>query len=160
MSPQRLFEFLEEGGNMFIGLSSSVSEYWRDFAREFDVDFDDRGTSVYDLFSGTTSSLIPVAPAPLSENVIIGRTVRNGPSIKYNGIGHRRGTNPLLVDVLHAPETAISAEKGRALEGEVFATGQDIGLVSALQTKKNSRVVFSGSVEMLADSAIKCVCPL
>lgn len=157
LNPQRLFDFLEEGGNLLIGVSSSVSEFWRDFAREFDLDFDDRGTAVFDFFSpsvaGSKTSGIAIPPAPLSEHVVISPAVRNGPSIAYNGIGHRRGANPLIVNVLDAPPTAISSESGRAQEAEAFVSGAEIGLVSAFQTRKNARVVFSGSVDLFADSS-------
>ncbi len=50
ISPQQLVEYLKSGGNMVVGLDSTVSEMNRDFAREFSLEFEEKGSALVDHF--------------------------------------------------------------------------------------------------------------
>ncbi|NYM59690.1 hypothetical protein GPV15_23960, partial [Salmonella enterica subsp. enterica serovar Typhimurium] len=50
VKPTVLVEFLRDGGNLLVGLSSKLSESWRNFAREFGLEFGERDTMLVDHF--------------------------------------------------------------------------------------------------------------
>lgn len=139
-------------------LSADLSELWRDFSREFEVDFDERNNLVVDHFhyderlddSSHTTIVIPLNTA-LSP--IISPSTRSGAPLLYKGVGHQVGRLPLLNSILSASSTAYSyeiKEKDSPSE-DVFIAGSSIGLVSALQAKNNARVAFVGSIEVFSD---------
>lgn len=160
LSPQRLVQFLEDGGNILVGASTDISEFWRDFAREFDIDFDDKPTAVFDHFShldeDPATVIAPLKSTPLIQDSVIIPDVTRASSaahVLFRGIGHSVGKNPLLISVLRASPVAYSSEatlKDPA-DATPFITGNEIGLITAFQTHKQSRVVFVGSVEFFSD---------
>lgn len=159
-------------GNVLIALSSTLSETWRDFAREFSIEFDERDTTLYDperldTSSSTVEYVVNVPTnhtfisTPVQEGVstiISGNLKRSQLPIKYSGPVHTVTDIPLIVPVLRAPATAypVEVKKGSSdasvVEGGPLATGEVAKLVSAFQTRLNSRVVWSGSVSMFSDA--------
>ncbi|EFP74210.1 uncharacterized protein PGTG_00166 [Puccinia graminis f. sp. tritici CRL 75-36-700-3] len=158
LSPQALVQFLEDGGNILLAGSTNLSEYWRDFGREFDVDFDDRASSVIDNFHHldqdplTTYTSIETNPL-IEDQIVIPPSLRsNNLPVLFRGIGHAVGKNPLLMSVLRASPLAYSAEaKSKESDPNPFIIGDEIGLVSAFQTKKQSRILFVGSLDFFSD---------
>ena len=140
-------------------LSPDLSEYWRDFAREFDVEFDDRGNRVIDHFTydtelddGTHSALVlPLAGAPAP---FITLATQAGPPLLYRGVGHEVGRQPLLSNILHARATAYSfdSKPDELLTEDAFIAGSAVGLVSAMQARNNARVTFVGSLDLFSDA--------
>ncbi|KAI9600788.1 hypothetical protein H4Q26_000581 [Puccinia striiformis f. sp. tritici PST-130] len=118
--------------------ATNISEYWRDFGREFDIDFDDRTSTVIDNFhhldSDPTTIYNKLEPDnPLIEDqIVIPTSIRDTHlPILFKGIGHaiEIDPNPLII-------------------------GDEIGLISAFQTKKQSRIIFIGSLEFFSDQFI------
>lgn len=158
LSPQSLYNFVEQGANLLVVLSPELSEFWRDFAREFDVDFDDRGHRVIDHFNyastqddgSHTTLVVPLADAP---SPFVSARTRAGPPVLYRGTTHIAGRLPLLSNLLHAPSTAFSydpTDPEAPLE-DLYLSGSAAGLVSAFQAKNNARVAFVGSLDLFSD---------
>jgi oligosaccharyltransferase complex subunit beta len=158
LSPQSLYDFVEKGKNVLVVLSPDLSELWRDFSREFEVDFDERNNMVVDHFhydqdldnKSHTALVIPLSDA-LSP--IVSALTRSGAPLLYRGVGHQVGRLPLLNSILSATSTAYSWEVKEADSPteDVFIAGSSIGLVTALQAKNNARVTFIGSLEVFSN---------
>ncbi|GAA5822972.1 hypothetical protein JCM3770_002484 [Rhodotorula araucariae] len=157
LSPQALARRLESGTNLVLVASPDTPELWRDFAREFEVEFDDRGQHVVDHFNfdpvgddGSHSLLsVPIdqAPSPFTSS-----STRAGPAVLYRGAGHTAGRHPLLSPVLRARSTAFVADAASAAPPEdLRSTGTSIALVSAFQARNNARALFAGSFELFSD---------
>ncbi|BGP03313.1 oligosaccharyl transferase glycoprotein complex, beta subunit [Rhodotorula toruloides] len=157
LSPQALARRLDAGTNLLLITSPESAEIWRDFAREFGVDFDDRGSFAVDHFSyatedddGTHTLLaIPPASAP---SPFVSTATRAGPPIVYRGAAHSTSRNPLLTAVLHASSTTF----GATLDGVVSSdddklVGSATSLVSSFQARNNARVSFVGSFDLFSD---------
>jgi len=71
-----------------------------------------------------------------------------------NAVGHTLGnSSPLLAPILKAPATAYPynpKEEGESIE-DVFATGSQLSLISAMQARNSARFTVLGSLEMLQD---------
>ncbi|GAA5989745.1 hypothetical protein JCM10908_002303 [Rhodotorula pacifica] len=161
LSPQSLARRLENGVDLLLVAPPPATEVWRDFAREFEVDFDDRESWVADHFafdpeldSGSHSVLtVPVSNAPTP---FISATTRSGPPVVYRGGGHAAGPHPMLTSVLRASPSAISAASGS--EGpteDARMIGSQHALVSAFQARNNARVAFAGSADLFSDQYVE-----
>lgn len=158
LSPQNLYSFIELGKNVLVVLSSDLSELWRDFGREFEVDFDERGNLVIDHFQhdtalddGTHTTLI--IPLSQTSSPFVSSTTRDGPPLLFKGIGHEVGRLPLLSSILYAPSSSYSFEikDNDCPTEDLFVAGSTIGLVSAMQAKNNARITFVGSMDLFSD---------
>lgn len=69
-------------------------------------------------------------------------------------VGQSLGSaSPLLLPILKAPATAYSynpKEESESME-DLFATGSQLSLISAMQARNSARFTVLGSLEMLAD---------
>jgi len=166
--------------NLIVALTPTAAEAWRDFAREFSIDFDARGTSVIDhtayypfLDNGLHNTiLVPLSTqknivADDEPSLILSRATRNGPPILYRGIGHLIPPHfPLAHAILSAPPTAYSYDIPKSSDaaksagpvdadldgtGGPFLSGGRASLVAAFQARNGARVVWSGSVELFSD---------
>lgn len=153
--------------NTLFVMSPSISEAQRDFAREFDVEFQEKDTALIDDFHYSPVSakhdhvLLNISSGLDSEapTTIVPMHLRTSISpLLYNGIVHTLGQNPYLIPVLHAGATALSDELAVMDEGELLdrkkksvVAGEQAALVSALQTRSNARVGWIGSEAMLRD---------
>ncbi|KAM0754052.1 Dolichyl-diphosphooligosaccharide-protein glycosyltransferase 48kDa subunit [Meredithblackwellia eburnea MCA 4105] len=158
LSPQSILSYIDKGKNVLIALDHNLSEFWRDFAREFDIDFDDRGSQLIDHFhydqaqdeqlDNSHSTIIVSSkhsPAPFVSTA--------SPPILYRGVGHQAGRLPLLTNVLHANPTSYSFETNpdQPPTEDPFLLGSTIGLVSSVQARNNARVTFAGSLDLFSD---------
>ncbi|GAC95884.1 dolichyl-diphosphooligosaccharide-protein glycosyltransferase [Pseudozyma hubeiensis SY62] len=129
ISPQQLVEYLKIGGNMIVGLDSSASEMQRDLAREFSLEFEERGSALVDHFRysgqhdagnhtavlvGGEKSAEGLSTGGLVQNVNVFsdetlRAAKNTPFL-YRGIAHRVGANPLAFPLILPPATSYSSE--------------------------------------------------
>lgn len=176
LSPQSLYSFLTKPspistvpGNILLALSPSVSEPWRDFAREFNIEFDERDTTLYDPLghSNATNGKVLVdvsaektfisSPASEGEHAVYSSPLKRSQlPIRYSGLVHATSDLPLLIPLLRAPSTAYPVEltSGSSLvpvEGDPLVSGEQAKLVSGFQTRANSRIVWSGSVDLFSN---------
>lgn len=161
LSPQALAKRVEAGTDVLLVVPPSATETWRDYAREFEIDFDDREQFVADHFSfhpeldsgSHTVLTVPVGSIP---SPFVSAATRSGPAVVYRGAGHAAGLHPLLTTLLKAPTTAISAASGSdAPTDEARLAGQQLALVSAFQARNNARVTFSGSADLFSDEFLE-----
>ena len=178
LSPQAIFSFLtttsptSAPGSLLIALSPSLSETYRDFAREFSIQFDERDTTLYDplhtsieagLYAVDVPTNLTFTSSPVFDGlctVVSSATKRLNLPIRYSGPVHQATDIPLLLPLLRAPSTsfpieakASSGSSGIALvEGGPLVSGEAAKLVSAFQTRMNSRVLFSGSIALFSDT--------
>ncbi|CAG8547414.1 14908_t:CDS:2, partial [Dentiscutata heterogama] len=157
VNPLSLLNFVNNGGNILLGASSELSETIRDFAREFDIDFDDLDTSVIDHFNYDKSDdgkhTLIIAKGITNNEAILTKNVIEGPPVLFRGIAHKVGTVPLLTKILWAGETAYSYETkaDQQVDQEPLVVGSKAMLVSALQARNNARITFVGSTELFSD---------
>ena len=160
LSHTALVSFVNAGGNILLAASSDVSETWRDFAREFDIEFDEKDTMVIDHFNYDESdsgdhTLVVVDKEGITDNdVVIGKEIKEGAPLLYKGIGHRVGSSPMLVKIAWAEDTAYSYDLGmkmQADDGTQLLYGKAVGLVTAMQARNSARVTFVGSLDMFRD---------
>lgn len=148
-SNQAMVKFIENGGNILVGLTPSTGEQMRDFVREFDVELDSRNHRVFDdehfiskLDNGahdTISTKSIVSPKTIVDEV--------DTPILFRGIGHRVGKIPLLSRVLVAENGAYTGEVGDSKDDD-----RVVELVSAMQARNNARVTIAGSLDLFSDS--------
>jgi len=172
LAPQRVVEFLKRGGNVVFGFDGQIAEGNRDFAREFHLEFEERGTGLIDHFRAEkskdqgnhTAILVGGSEGAASGKLSPGQVIPNAQifspktlldlqasPILYRGLAHRLGALPLAFPLLQAPATAYSSEgpsaKGRQAEpledvADLLTGGQGASLVSAFQVKENSARVL------------------
>lgn len=150
---------MEQKKNLLVVLSPNLSEFWRDFCREFEVEYDDRGQYVIDHFhydqlidDGSHTTLI--VPLSSIESPFASTSTIQGPPLLYRGIGHQVGRVPLLHNLIHAQASAYSYETkiNEAPSEDPTLTGSDIGLVSSMQARNNARISFVGSLDIFSDA--------
>ncbi|BGP27497.1 dolichyl-diphosphooligosaccharide-protein glycotransferase [Rhodotorula toruloides] len=156
LSPQALARRLDTGANLLLVTNPESSEIWRDFAREFGVDFDDRGSFAVDHFGAAedddgTHTLLAIPPVN-APTPFISAATRAGPPIAYRGAGHATSRNPLLTTVLRASPTAFGATLGGVVSSDNDKlAGGATSLVSSFQARNNARVSFVGSFDLFSD---------
>ena len=125
----------------------------------------DRTGLVVDHFNYDTSSaaekhdvLVLPPPAQLREGMQTYFAPKDSTSevIAFpRAVGHTLGAGPLLTPVLRAPKTAYSYNPKEHTDGvdpsELFAAGEQLGLVSVMQARNSGRFTILGSAEMLSD---------
>jgi oligosaccharyltransferase complex subunit beta len=163
LTPKLLLDFVNAGGNVLLGLSadSSTPSSISSLLLELDINLSpDRNSVVVDHFNYDTASaaekhdvLLVPRPGPLRpdvKNFLGGDGVLALPKTVGQSLG---SASPLLVPILKAPVTAYSynpKEEGESVE-DLFATGSQLMLISAMQARNSARFTVLGSLEMLED---------
>ncbi|ORY84936.1 dolichyl-di-phosphooligosaccharide-protein glycotransferase subunit [Protomyces lactucae-debilis] len=160
LTPQALSRFVEAGGNLLIGASSTMSPAIRDFARELGIELADRDSLMVDHFKAdkeakddkhTTLLLDGFVKSPILSSEVV-----KGAPVIFKGVGHALGNSPLLQPILQADSTAYSYDTKEEFEAAEapWVAGKQAYLVSALQARNNARVVVAGSVDLFSDAAM------
>lgn len=147
MTPQHLVTFLQDGGNMLVALNSQLSETWRAFAREFDLEFAQRETMLVDHFgydkridTGNHAAVKLCGASFLTRG-----GPRNLPVFKdetraeckatpfvYRGIAHWVGPNPLTFSAIAPPLSAYETDVPRVSGSPGHWTAQGIDAIEPL----------------------------
>ncbi|KAL4925754.1 dolichyl-diphosphooligosaccharide-protein glycotransferase [Aspergillus undulatus] len=160
LNPKNLVDFINDDGNILLALSgkSTTPSAISSLLLEFDLHLStDRSSIAVDHFNYDTLSasqkhdvLVLDRPAKLrsdTKDYFGGEGVLAVP----NASPHTLGDNSLLTPILRAPTTAYSynpKEDAGSVE-EVFATGSQLALASAMQARNSARFTLLGSVESL-----------
>lgn len=163
MSPKNIVDFVNNDGNVLLGLSGKSTTPSAISSLLIELDFhmsSDRSSVVVDHFNYDTIS------APEKHDVlIVPRPGQLRPDTKefFGGEGvlafptaspHTLGDdNNLVAPIVRAPATAYSynpKENAGSVE-EVTATGSQLDIVSAMQGRNSARFTLLGSVESLQD---------
>jgi oligosaccharyltransferase complex subunit beta len=163
LSPNILLDFLNNDGNILLGLSadSPTPTAIVSLLLELDIHLPpDRHAVVVDHFNYDAASaqekhdvIIVEAPKPIRKDV---KNYFGGekPLVVPHAVGQVLGSaSPLLAPILRAPSTAYSynpKDDSDSVE-DLFASGRQLSLVSALQARNSARFTVLGSVEMLQD---------
>lgn len=163
LSANTLLEFLNSDGNILLGLSadSPTPTAIVSLLLELDIHLPpDRHAVVVDHFNFDAAAaqekhdvIIVAAPKPIRKDVVnyFGGKL---PLAVPRAVGQVLGAaSPLLAPILRAPSTAYSynpKDDSDSVE-DLFASGQQLSLVSALQARNSARLTVLGSVEMLQD---------
>ncbi|KAJ9612244.1 oligosaccharyl transferase glycoprotein complex, beta subunit [Cladophialophora chaetospira] len=163
LTPKILLDYVNAGGNVLLGLSSEsgTPSAISSLLLEFDISLSpDKNSLVVDHFKYDTVSaaekhdvLLLNRPGPLRSDVV-NFFGGDGLLALPKAVGQTLGnTSPLLSPILKAPATAYvynPKEEGETVE-ELFATGSQLALVSAVQARNSARFTVLGSLEMLQD---------
>ena len=163
LTPKILLDFTKAGGNVLLALSSTSPTPTAITALLLELDIHtapDRNSVVVDHFNYDTISaaekhdvLLIDRPAPLRPDV---KSFFSGAGALAfpNTVGQTLGnTSPLLVPIIRAAETSYThnpKEESEAID-ELFASGRQLALVSALQARNSARFTVLGSAEALQD---------
>lgn len=99
-----------------IAISPEVSELYRDFAREFDLELEERGTHLIDHFASTkddaahTSVIVPISDQLKKLPGVFPSSFSAELPFVYKGLAHRVGSNPLAFSILKPSVTSYSFE--------------------------------------------------
>ncbi len=163
LTPKILLDYVNAGGNVLLGLSSEAGtpSAVSSLLLEFDISLSsDKNSVVVDHFNYDT-----VSAAEKHDVLLLNRPgqLRTDVSNFFGGegllavpkaVGQTLGnTSPLLATILKAPVTAYAynpKEEGESVD-ELFATGSQLALISAMQARNSARFTVLGSLEMLQD---------
>ncbi|KAJ5995039.1 hypothetical protein N7481_002016 [Penicillium waksmanii] len=163
LTPKNVLDFLDKDGNIILALSgkSSTSSAISSLLLEFDIHLsNDRSAVVVDHFNYDTVSatekhdvLLLNRPGPLRPDVkafFDGEGVLALPRVAPQTLGN---TSPLISPILRAPETAYAYNPKEEIPAadDIEATGSQLNIVSALQSRNSARLTILGSVEALED---------
>jgi oligosaccharyltransferase complex subunit beta len=160
LTPNILLDFLKAEGNILLGLSgsSSVPSGIVSLLLELDIHLPtDRNSIVVDHFNHDASSSeahdVILVPAPKSLRPDVKNYFASEKSVAVpRAIGQSLGAaTPLLVPILRAPSTSYSTNPKDESVDDLFASGQQLSLVSAHQARNSARLTVLGSVEVLED---------
>eukprot|EP00466_Bigelowiella_natans_P004230 jgi/Bigna1/69572/fgenesh1_pg.9_\ len=150
-------EFLDSGRNAMVIVDSDPTETNRELANECGIDFDSQNTMVIDHvhhdIEGDEQGMHTKVIGKLTEDSknIVGDISVDTP-IVYNGIGHAiNDDSSLIFKVLTASPTGYSYVPGKVVKEYPESAGSDTVLVSAVQSRSNSRITFVGSREMFSN---------
>ncbi len=164
LTPHLLVEFINQGSNVLLALSSeqAVPSAVSSLLLELDINLPaDRNSIVVDHFNYDTKTagekhdvLLLPGSSHTKSGVKDFFSVNNVIAFPH-AVGQVLGnTSPLLSPILKAPNTAYiynPKEESEAVE-EPFATGSQINLVSAFQARNSARFAVLGSAEALEDT--------
>lgn len=163
LTPKTLLDFTNRGGNILLALSASspTPAAISSLLLELDIHLSpDRTSVVVDHFNYDVSSaaekhdvLLVPRPNPLRPDV---KNYFGGDGFLAipRAVGQSLGNDsPLLAPILTAPKTAYSyspKEEGESVE-DLFASGGQLALITAMQARNSARFTVLGSLEMLED---------
>ncbi|KAI1360330.1 Dolichyl-diphosphooligosaccharide--protein glycosyltransferase subunit WBP1 [Xylaria arbuscula] len=167
LTPSVILQFINADGNILLALSGStpVPSSLVSALLELDIHLPaDRQGLVVDHFNYDTTSasekhdvLLLPTPGPLRPDYkdffALSGSDESGVIAFPNGLGQTLGQGALLSPILRAPSTSYSynpKDESEAIE-DLFATGSQLSLVSALQARNSARVTVVGSADMLSD---------
>ncbi|PFH62825.1 hypothetical protein XA68_11606 [Ophiocordyceps unilateralis] len=165
LTPKHLVEFVKAGGNVVVALASTTPapSSLVSFLAEFEVTLPAERTGLvvdhfnYDSLSAAEAHDVLVLDAPAKAPAATTDlfTMPGAVLVLPRTSGHVLGQSPLLTPLLRAPFTAYSYNPKDQLEtvdpDDLFASGQQLALVTTVQARNSARVAIIGSAEMLQD---------
>lgn len=163
LTPNILLDFLKADGNILLGLSanSPLPSGIVSLLLELDIYLpQDKGSVVIDHFNRDEGSgdqhdvLMVQAPKPGRSDVKNFFAGSGKPIVFPHAVGQVLGSaSPLLLPIVKAPSTAYIANPKEESVEDLFASGEQISLVSAHQGRNSARLTVLGAVEALQDQS-------
>lgn len=151
-----IIQFIDSGRNALIAVNENITEPLREIANECGLDFDEEETQVLDhmLYDSSNTNeyhtRIAIEKAAVDSKLFLGDGI--SAPILFEGIGHASGDeNRLLTKILTGAQSTFSHIPGEMVDDYPQTVGSDTLLVTAIQTRNNARVVFSGSLAMFSN---------
>lgn len=133
LTQQGILEFVDSGRNVLLAASPVLSETMRSLASECGVDFDDKGTQVFDHFSNTGDHSLIVTNNVVAAPAIVGSKI--AAPVLYRGLAHSVPNEAELISVaLSGNPTTYSADPKKSVTDSPLA-GPTAALVSAMQVR-------------------------
>merc|ERR1712127_74661 len=160
LSPAKIAEYVDNGGNVLLGLDSRITDTLRATASEFGVETDTEGTYVIDHFNFSpesdegdhTTLSLNLKNHWTSGKPFLPKKQVNVDSVVYQGIGMvTNQKNELIQQVLNAPSTAYSWSPSKAVSSMPMMVGKETTLIAALEARNNARVLICGSLKFFSD---------
>ncbi|KAK0655902.1 Dolichyl-diphosphooligosaccharide--protein glycosyltransferase subunit WBP1 [Cercophora newfieldiana] len=162
-----LLQFFGANGNILLTLSSGAAtpSALVSLLTELDIQLPaDRTGLVVDHFNYDSTSapdthdvLLLPAPGPLRSDIkdIFSAGAPANELIAFpHGVGAALGASELLSPILRAPSTAYSynpKEQSEAVVDDLFATGEQLALISTFQARNSARFTLVGAAELFQD---------
>lgn len=167
LTPSALSQFMNAKGNVLVALTSSTSASSSivSLLNELDISLPAERTGLvvdhfnYDVTSAAEKHEVLLLPTPGSSlragvRDLFSPAAPNGELIAFpNAVGQTLGSGALLAPILRAPATAYSynpKEESEVLE-DLFASGQQLSLVTTFQARNSARFGIVGSADSLTD---------
>ena len=163
MTPNLLLQFINQDGNILLALSasSSLPTAISSILLELDIHLAPERTSLvvdhfnYDVSSSIDRHDVLLLSQPSSSKPGVRNFFGGDGTIAFpRAVAQELGNNsPLLSTILGAKATAYSynpKDDGEPMQ-EPFAVGEQISLVSSIQSRNSARFTVFGSVEALED---------
>uniref|UniRef100_A0A183SQC0 Dolichyl-diphosphooligosaccharide--protein glycosyltransferase 48 kDa subunit n=1 Tax=Schistocephalus solidus TaxID=70667 RepID=A0A183SQC0_SCHSO len=134
---KKLTRFVDEGGNILVAGSPDIGEAIKDFGSECGIEFDDEKTAVIDHMNYDVMDEGKVTV--ISSYQAIALSIASNPA------------NPLVINVLHASDTAYSHSPDTPINNYPNTVGRNTQLITGLQARNDARVLFVGSLDFFSD---------
>ena len=162
LDKQSVMNFVASGGNLILTASSGTRQPVRELASELGFTLEPTDYAVLDHVAYDTKlddgkHVVIAVDQSVKYPAVVSTEAKN---ILFRGIGHSlNDENPLVFTVLNGSPSSVSwnpTNKNTPSQKQkmVNLAGSDIGLVSASQTRNNSRILFSGSLELFSDKYV------
>jgi oligosaccharyltransferase complex subunit beta len=155
-----VIDFIDSGRNVFIAASTNVSESIREIAYDLGIDVDDEATSVidhihYDASLDAEDDGLHTVVAS-SQFISAAKILHKAPSapVLFQGVGHSIAKNPALIYKVLSGMTSTYSANPSSSKKDPQSIGRNTVLVSAIQTRNNARVIFSGSLALFSNQYV------
>lgn len=164
LTPNLLVEYINNNGNILLGLSAetSTASAIASFLLEFDITLPPERSALvvdhvnFDAKSASDKHDVLILPSPKAVRSDMESYFSvDGTLAVPRAVGQVLGnTSPLLAPILRAPATAYSYNPKEEADGleDVFATGSQLSLITAFQARNSARLTVLGSTEMLENT--------
>lgn len=167
LTAKLLLDFLDAGGNIMLALSATqpVPAALNALLLELDIQIPAERAGLvvdhfnYDALSASDHHDVVLVPTPAKYRPDTKNYFGSGGRADLlavpRALGHVLGNGPLLTPILTAPRTAYlynQKEQAESLDGDVFAAGAQLSLVSAFQALNSARFTLVASAEMFQDA--------
>eukprot|EP01112_Ceratiomyxa_fruticulosa_P023268 TRINITY_DN8821_c0_g2_i1.p1 TRINITY_DN8821_c0_g2~~TRINITY_DN8821_c0_g2_i1.p1 ORF type:complete len:427 (+),score=100.49 TRINITY_DN8821_c0_g2_i1:198-1478(+) len=148
-------DFIDNGGNVLVAASSSVSDSIRDLTAECGIQLDESNTAIvdhqnYDVQDYDGKHTLIIAEEHEDGKVILGE--KKLAPVLFRGIGSQVREHALNYQLLKAPATSYSSKISGA--NRKPKAGKVSTLVSGLQARNYARVIVSGSLDLFSDALL------
>lgn len=155
--PDDVVNFVNEGHSLLMAVNGAITEPIRMIANEFNVEFME---SQSDVLDHTHFNSLEVTDSGKHSNIISNQYAKSVPSILtptskgvlFEGIGlFKNDKTASSIPLLYGNPTTYSVDPVDKDAPTLF--GQNVVLVTAVQTPNNARAIFAGSLRMFSNEA-------
>lgn len=153
-----ILDFVDSGKHLILTGSSDASDTIRSLALECGVEFDDKGTTLFDHFShqaagGATDPTVVATSHIVESRAIFGNSQPQAP-VLFKGVAATVPSSSDLVTVaLSGEATSYSHDPKKTLpDPPALPVGGAAALVSLVQARNNARVLVAGSLDMFSNA--------